>query len=138
MGGGGGGGGPYEPLDFEGVFTRSMRKLQRQVLKHTNRYRRMHGVRALKEDEKDACPSSPARVEGLSTYRHGRGSRQEGNLFYVVSVYEPRGNIMGQFAQQVPRPISGGGSGGGGGNVGGGHKKRRRHRRRHHYDDYDE
>uniref|UniRef100_A0A131Z544 Antigen 5 family member n=1 Tax=Rhipicephalus appendiculatus TaxID=34631 RepID=A0A131Z544_RHIAP len=74
MGGRGGGGGPYEPLDFEGVFTRSMRKLQRQVLKHANRYRRMHGVRALKEDEKDACPSSPGTTRSNCTTTTSRVS----------------------------------------------------------------
>ncbi|XP_075724152.1 LOW QUALITY PROTEIN: ectin [Rhipicephalus microplus] len=206
--GGGGGGGPYEPLDFEGVFTRSMRKLQRQVLKHTNRYRRMHGVRALKEDEKlnryaqawalmmakmDKMQHRKRPLHGENLYmywssnmhapitglmpvkswydeikqynynnpgfsaatghltqlvwkdcrRIGTGvARGPKGTCYVVSVYEPRGNIVGQFAEQVPRPISEGAREGGGATRRGGgnvrHKNRWRHRRRHYDDDYDD
>uniref|UniRef100_L7M961 Putative tick salivary antigen-5 protein n=1 Tax=Rhipicephalus pulchellus TaxID=72859 RepID=L7M961_RHIPC len=189
--GGGGGGSPNEPVDFEGVFTRSMRKLQRQVLRNTNRYRRLHGVHTLAEDEKlnryaqawalkmaemDSMQHRTRPLHGENLYmwwssdlrapitgrmavkawydeikmynynnpgfRSGTGhftqlvwkdcrrlgtgvARGRKGTIYIVSVYEPRGNIMGQFAEQVPRPISGGGSG----SDGGGHKKRRRRRK---------
>ncbi|KAH7943507.1 hypothetical protein HPB52_009163 [Rhipicephalus sanguineus] len=210
--GGGGGGSSNEPLDFEGDFTPPMRKLQRQVLKHTNRYRRLHGVHTLKEDEKlnryaqawalmmakmDRMQhrTRPLYGENLFMYwssnmqapitgrmpvkswydeiklynynnpgfksgtghftqlvwkdcrRLGTGvARSKKGTIYIASVYEPRGNIMGQFAEQVPRPISGGGGGdGSGGGSGGsagrggrGYNKRRHHRRRHRDDDYDE
>uniref|UniRef100_A0A224Y1K4 Antigen 5 family member n=1 Tax=Rhipicephalus zambeziensis TaxID=60191 RepID=A0A224Y1K4_9ACAR len=187
--GGGGGGSPDEPVDFEGVFTRSMRKLQRQVLRNTNRYRRLHGVHTLAEDETlnryaqawalkmaqmDSMQHRTRPLHGENLYmwwssdlrapitgrmavkawydeikkynfnnpgfssgtghftqlvwkacrRIGTGvARGRKGTIYIVSVYEPRGNIMGQFAEQVPQPISGGGSGGGG------HKKRRRRRK---------
>ncbi|KAH8037321.1 hypothetical protein HPB51_009876 [Rhipicephalus microplus] len=50
--GGEGGGAPAaeEPDDFEGQFTPSMRKFQRQVLRVTNQFRRRHGVPILKQD----------------------------------------------------------------------------------------
>lgn len=202
--GGGGGGGPDEPLDFEGVFTRSMRKLQRQVLRNTNRYRRMHGVHTLAEDEQlnryaqawalkmaqmDRMQHRTRPLHGENLYmwwssdlrapitgrmavkawydeikrydynnpgfssgtghftqlvwkdcrRIGTGvARGRKGTIYIVSVYEPRGNIIGQFAEQVPPLISGGGSGGGDGSGSGGHKKKRRHRKRNEDDEDDE
>ncbi|KAH6943230.1 hypothetical protein HPB50_017956 [Hyalomma asiaticum] len=186
--GGHGGGGPSEPLDFEGEFTPAMRKLQRQVLRHHNRYRRLHGVHTLKEDEKlnryaqawalvlakrgrmehrkkplhgenlymrwSSNMESPitgrmpveswyneidmydfnhpgfksgtghfTQVVWKNSRRLGTGvARDRKGTFFVVSVYEPRGNIRGQFGDQVTRPISGGGGGRG-------HKKRWRRRR---------
>ncbi|KAH6943229.1 hypothetical protein HPB50_017955 [Hyalomma asiaticum] len=188
------GGGPYEPVDFEGVFTRSMRKFQRQVLRHHNRYRRLHGVHTLKEDEElnryaQAWALMMAK-KGLMQHRtrplHGENlymwwssdmqapitgrmpveawyneiekynfdqpgfksgtghftqlvwkqSRRLGTgiargrkgTIFIVCVYEPRGNIMGQFEDQVTRPTPGGGSGGGG-SGGSVHKKKRRRNR---------
>uniref|UniRef100_A0A6G5A5X7 Putative antigen 5 family member n=1 Tax=Rhipicephalus microplus TaxID=6941 RepID=A0A6G5A5X7_RHIMP len=191
MGGhrGGGGGSPDEPVDFEGVFTRSMRKLQRQVLRNTNRYRRLHGVHTLAEDEQlnryaQAWALKMAQMDSMQHrrrplhgenlfmwwssdlrapitgrmavkawydeikqydynnpgFRSGTGhftqlvwkdcrrlgtgvARGRKGTIYIVSVYEPRGNIMGQFAEQVPRPVSGGGGGGGD------HKKRWRRKK---------
>lgn len=194
-GGGGGGGGPFEPTDFEGVFTRSMRKLQRQVLRSHNRYRRLHGVHLLKEDEelnryaqawalvlaqrdqmqhrtkpihgenlfmwwssnleapitgsmavkawydeiKDYDYNNPTFKSGTGHFtqlvwkncrRLGTGvARGRKGTIYIVSVYDPRGNIMGQFGSQVTRPNAGGGGGGGKG----GHKKGRRQEQQ---DDY--
>lgn len=194
-GGGGGGGGPFEPTDFEGVFTRSMRKLQRQVLRSHNHYRRLHGVHTLKEDEelnryaqawalvlaqrdqmqhrtkpihgenlfmwwssnleapitgsmavkawydeiKDYDYNNPTFKSGTGHFtqlvwkncrRLGTGvARGRKGTIYIVSVYDPRGNIMGQFGSQVTRPNAGGGGGGGKG----GHKKGRRQEQQ---DDY--
>ncbi|XP_037572019.1 uncharacterized protein LOC119454084 [Dermacentor silvarum] len=199
-GGGGGGGGPFEPTDFEGVFTRSMRKLQRQVLRSHNHYRRLHGVHTLKEDEEfhnkkieslrpslglGAGPEGPDAAQdqadtrrkplhvveqqpgGTHHGKHGREAwydeikdydynnptfksgtghftqlvwkncrrlgtgvaRGRKGTIYIVSVYDPRGNIMGQFGSQVTRPNAGGGGGGGKG----GHKKGRRQEQQ---DDY--
>nr|XP_037286365.1 Golgi-associated plant pathogenesis-related protein 1-like [Rhipicephalus microplus] len=69
--------------------------------------------------------------------RIGTGvARGPKGTYYVVSVYEPRGNIVGQFAEQVLQPISEGATRRGGGNVR--HKNRWRHRRRHYDDDYDD
>ncbi|XP_065310247.1 Golgi-associated plant pathogenesis-related protein 1-like [Dermacentor albipictus] len=192
--GGMGGGGPFEPTDFEGDFTQSMRKLQRQVLRSHNRYRRLHGVHTLKEDEelnryaqawalmlaqrdrmehrtkpihgenlfmswssnleapitgsmavkawydeiKDYDYNNPTFKSGTGHFtqvvwkncrRLGTGiARGRKGTIYIVSVYDPRGNIMGQFGSQVTRPNAGGGGGGKGG-----HKKRRRQQQQ---DDY--
>lgn len=182
------GGGSSEPVDFEGEFTPAMRKLQRQVLRAHNRYRRLHGVHTLKQDDElDRYAQAWALVMAKTDRMHHRKAPRHGeNLFmwwssdlqapvtgsmavkawydeiklydfnnpgfksgtghftqlvwkncrrlgtgiargpkgtvYIVSVYDPRGNVMGQFADQVPRPISGGG---------GGSKSDRKKRRRH-------
>nr|XP_054923949.1 uncharacterized protein LOC126526051 [Dermacentor andersoni] len=191
--GGMGGGGPFEPTDFDGVFTRSMRKLQRQVLRSHNHYRRLHGVHTLKEDEelnryaqawalvlaqrdrmehrtkpihgenlymwwssnleapitgsmavkawydeiKDYDYNNPTFKSGTGHFtqlvwkncrRLGTGiARGRKGTIYIVSVYDPRGNIMGQFGSQVTRPNAGGGG------SKGGHKKGRRQQQQ---DDY--
>ncbi|KAK8763621.1 Golgi-associated plant pathogenesis-related protein 1-like [Amblyomma americanum] len=173
--GGGGGGGAHEPEDFQGVFTRSMRKLQRQVLRRHNYYRRRHGCQLLREDEdmnryaqawalelakkgrmqhrtrpkygenlfmswssdmnkpihgKQAVDSWYNEIKDYDYGRPGFSSKtghftqvvwkkskylgtgvargRKGAVF-IVSVYDPRGNFMGRFPQNVPRPMDGGG-----------------------------
>ncbi|KAH9361307.1 hypothetical protein HPB48_006869 [Haemaphysalis longicornis] len=44
-----------EPKDFRGEFTKAMRRLQRQVLKRHNKWRRLHGVPPMEHDEKEMC-----------------------------------------------------------------------------------
>ncbi|KAH7943508.1 hypothetical protein HPB52_009164 [Rhipicephalus sanguineus] len=179
LGGGLGGVAPVveEPVDFEGEFTPEIKKFQRQVLKATNRARRRHGVRILRQDRqlnryaqawalmlalRDAMQhrTSPAYGENLymwwstdlkapitgsvpvkawykeikqydfanpgfrSNIGHftqlvWKGSRRLGTgiarsrkgTIYIVCVYDPRGNMLGQFAEQVPRPLPRGGAG---------------------------
>ncbi|XP_075559770.1 uncharacterized protein LOC142591329 [Dermacentor variabilis] len=175
MGGGGAGAGSSEPVDFVGEFTPEMRKLQRQVLRSHNRYRRRHGVHTLKQDpqldryaqawalvmaKRDRMQHRTNPLYGENLYmwwssnleapitgsqavkswydeiklynfdnpgfmsgtghftqlvwkdsrRLGTGiARGPKGTVYIVSVYDPRGNMMGQFGDQVPRPVSGGG-----------------------------
>ncbi|KAH6943231.1 hypothetical protein HPB50_017957 [Hyalomma asiaticum] len=160
-----------EPVDFEGDFTANMKKFQRQVLRYTNRLRRLHGVHTLKQDpvldryaqawaltlaERDTMQHRTSPLYGENLYmfwssdlkapikgsmvvkswydeikqydfnhpgfrpgighftqlvwkdsrRLGTGiARGRKGTLYVVCVYDPRGNIMTQFAQQVPRPL---------------------------------
>ncbi|KAL1442371.1 hypothetical protein MTO96_030843 [Rhipicephalus appendiculatus] len=79
-----------------------------------------------------------------------RGSRRLGTgiarsrkgTYYIVCFYEPRGNILGQFGHQVPKPLPRGGAGkveeGGEGDEEGGRKRRRRRRRKHEDEEEDD
>ncbi|KAL3216035.1 hypothetical protein MRX96_033218 [Rhipicephalus microplus] len=101
MGGhrGGGGGSPDEPVDFEGVFTRSMRKLQRQVLRNTNRYRRLHGVHTLAEDEQlnRYAQAWALQMAQMDSMQHRRRPLHGENLFMWWSS-DLRAPITGRMA----------------------------------------
>ncbi|XP_077536764.1 Golgi-associated plant pathogenesis-related protein 1-like [Haemaphysalis longicornis] len=182
-GGGGGGQGGYdlrdgvisgaEPNDFQGRFTNAMRKLQRQVLRRHNYWRRKHGVPPLQHNEQMcryaqayayrlaqigtmrhrsrnkkygenlfvAWSSGDHRVHGKTVvdswydeikmykwsnrYQPGTGhftqvvwkksrylgsgiARGRDNKIFVVSNYDPPGNLHGAFRTNVPRPQGGG------------------------------
>ncbi|XP_077545274.1 uncharacterized protein LOC144158326 isoform X2 [Haemaphysalis longicornis] len=177
-----------EPEDFNGKFTSAMLKLQREVLRRHNKWRKLHGVPPVENSEKlsryaQAYAYSLAR-QGVMKHR-SRNKKYGENLFYswssdptshaegkqvvdawydeikmyhwgntfqpgcghftqvvwrkctkigsgiakykgkifVVTNYDPPGNVMGRFLKNVPRPgspPSGGGEGGGKGQESGG------------------
>uniref|UniRef100_L7MBI6 Putative tick salivary antigen-5 protein n=1 Tax=Rhipicephalus pulchellus TaxID=72859 RepID=L7MBI6_RHIPC len=176
---GGGGGEPedsedYEPEDFKGVFTRAMKKVQRQVRRRHNEYRRRHNAEPLEsDDELDRYAQAWAyhlakigrvmhrrsRTYGENIYQgqydadhpiRGRDAvdtwyneiqhydfnknhRQRGTraftqvvwkktsalgtgiargkdgTYFLVTVYDPRGNIRGKYLKNVERPNQVGG-----------------------------
>ncbi|XP_077545273.1 uncharacterized protein LOC144158326 isoform X1 [Haemaphysalis longicornis] len=180
--------GDNEPEDFNGKFTSAMLKLQREVLRRHNKWRKLHGVPPVENSEKlsryaQAYAYSLAR-QGVMKHR-SRNKKYGENLFYswssdptshaegkqvvdawydeikmyhwgntfqpgcghftqvvwrkctkigsgiakykgkifVVTNYDPPGNVMGRFLKNVPRPgspPSGGGEGGGKGQESGG------------------
>ncbi|XP_050032468.3 uncharacterized protein [Dermacentor andersoni] len=162
----------YEPKDFEGTFTRSMRKLQRQVRRRHNHYRKLHGVEPLEKDDeldryaqawalhlanigrlihrkrkqygenlyegtfdedkpirgRDAVDAWYKQIENYDFTKNCRQRRtskftqivwkdtlalgtgiargKEGK-YYLVSVYDPRGNVRGEYRANVYKPIEG-------------------------------
>ncbi|XP_037572035.1 transcriptional repressor CTCF-like [Dermacentor silvarum] len=165
-------GADYEPKDFEGVFTRSMKKVQRQVRRRHNHYRRLHGVDPLEGDDeldryaqawalhlaklgkvvhrrkktygenlyegtfdddnpirgKDAVDAWYRQIDNYDFTKNcrqrrtskftqiiwkdtsalGTGiARGKDGTYYLVSVYDPRGNVRGEYRDNVLKPIEG-------------------------------
>lgn len=75
-----------EPKDFRGKFTKAMRKLQRQVLKRHNKWRRKHGVPPLEQDEQ-LCRYAQAyayRLAQTGVMKH-RTRKQYGENLFVAA-----------------------------------------------------
>lgn len=75
-----------EPDDFRGGFTKEMRKLQRQVLKRHNKWRKLHGVPPLEHDEQ-LCRYAQAYAYRLAQTGHmkHRTRRKYGENLFVAS-----------------------------------------------------
>ncbi|XP_049273917.1 clumping factor B isoform X2 [Rhipicephalus sanguineus] len=124
----------YETTDFNGVFTRSMRRVLRQVRRRHNYYRRRHEPEPLESDDsvrKDAVDAwynkirlynfnnnhpqygtgEFAQIVWKETTALGTGiALGNGSTYYLVTVYDPRGNIRGEYFNNVKRPnVEGGG-----------------------------
>lgn len=165
-------GADYEPKVFEGTFTRSMRKLQRQVRRRHNYYRKLHGVDPLEQDDeldryaqawalhlasigrlvhrrrkkygenlyegtfdedspirgRDAVDAWYKQIDNYDFTKNshqrraseftqivwkdtsalGTGiARGKEGKYYLVSVYDPRGNVRGEYRDNVNKPIEG-------------------------------
>lgn len=75
-----------EPKDFRGEFTKAMRRLQRQVLKRHNKWRRLHGVPPMEHDEK-LCRYAQAyayRLAQTGVMKH-RTRKQYGENLFVAA-----------------------------------------------------
>uniref|UniRef100_A0A131Z3J6 Antigen 5 family member n=1 Tax=Rhipicephalus appendiculatus TaxID=34631 RepID=A0A131Z3J6_RHIAP len=159
----------YEPTDFNGVFTRSMRNVQRQVRRRHNYYRRRHDAQPLESDDsldryaqawayhlakigrpmhRRACAYGEnifhgyydaarpingrdavdawyneirqydfnknhpqygtrefAQIVWKETTALGTGiARGNGSSYFLVTVYDPRGNIRGEYLKNVKQP----------------------------------
>lgn len=164
-----------EPTDFNGVFTRFMRRVQRQVRRRHNYYRRRHDAEPLESDEslnryaqawayhlakigrpmhRRACAYGENIFQGyydaarpingrdavdawyneIRQYNFNKNHPQygtgefaqivwkettalgtgialgNGSTYYLVTVYDPRGNIRGEYLKNVKMPnVEGGG-----------------------------
>ncbi|XP_077545277.1 uncharacterized protein LOC144158330 [Haemaphysalis longicornis] len=89
-----------EPTDFNGKFTKAMRRLQKQVLKVSNKYRRMHGVPPLEHSEQ-MCHYAQAYAFYLAKIgkmvHRSRNKKYGENLFYGWSM-DPAYHVHGRRA----------------------------------------
>ncbi|XP_077511753.1 Golgi-associated plant pathogenesis-related protein 1-like [Amblyomma americanum] len=96
------GGGGGEPEDFRGTFTRSMRKVQQEVLQRHNEYREAHGVPHLKEDEQmnRYAQAWAYRLAKTGQFKHRR-QRKYGENIYMSYSSDPSARLAGQGKKAV-------------------------------------